>query len=56
MSRGSRTAKIVYDGGDVGILEETDHGYSFTYDRDYLSQSNAQSVSLTMPLRGKSLP
>lgn len=53
MSRGSRTAKIVCDGEDAGILAETDSGYTFTYDRDYLSQANAQSISLTMPLQEK---
>jgi len=54
MSRASRTAKIVCDGEGAGILEETDSGYTFTYDRDYLSQANAQSISLTMPLQEKS--
>ena len=53
MSRASRTAKIVCDGEGAGILEETDSGYTFTYDRDYLSQANAQSISLTMSFRKK---
>jgi len=51
MNIGKRTAKIAWDGEYAGILEETDHGYTFTYDRDYLSKANAQSISLTMPLQ-----
>lgn len=35
----------------AGILSENDEGYSFVYDKDYLSMSEAQSISLTMPLR-----
>lgn len=35
----------------AGILSESDEGYSFVYDKDYLSMSEAQSISLTMPLR-----
>ena len=35
----------------AGILSESDEGYSFVYDKDYLAKSEAQSISLTMPLR-----
>lgn len=35
----------------AGILSESDEGYSFVYDKDYLSKSETQSISLTMPLR-----
>lgn len=35
----------------AGILTESDEGYSFAYDKDYLSTSEAQPISLTMPLR-----
>lgn len=35
----------------AGILSESDEGYPFVYDKDYLSKSEAQSISLTMPLR-----
>lgn len=51
MNVGERKAKIIYDGEMAGILEETDNGYTFSYDRDYLSKANAQSISLTMPLQ-----
>ena len=35
----------------AGILTESDEGYSFVYDKDYLSMPEAQGISLTMPLR-----
>ncbi len=35
----------------AGILTESDEGYSFAYNKDYLTMSEAQGISLTMPLR-----
>lgn len=35
----------------AGILTESDEGYSFAYDKDYLTMPEAQSISLSMPLR-----
>ena len=37
----------------AGILSETDEGYSFSYDSDYLNTPDASSVSLTLPLSDK---
>ena len=37
----------------AGIIEETKNGYCFTYDSQYLSNSLAKAVSLTLPLREK---
>ena len=34
----------------AGVLSETDAGYTFVYDEDYLKSENATSVSLTLPL------
>ena len=34
-----------------GVLSETDSGYSFAYDEEYLRSENASAVSLTLPLR-----
>jgi serine/threonine-protein kinase HipA len=34
----------------AGILAETDEGYSFSYDSEYLSREDASAVSLTLPL------
>ena len=35
----------------AGVLSETDTGYSFQYDEKYLQLSDAEAVSLTLPLR-----
>ena len=35
----------------TGVLSETDYGYSFKYDEEYLSSPHATAVSLTLPLR-----
>lgn len=37
----------------VGILQETDEGYSFQYDKEYLLDPNAEAISLTLPLQEK---
>ena len=37
----------------AGVLSETDSGYRFAYDDDYLRSENASAVSLTLPLRDK---
>lgn len=37
----------------AGILRETDEGYSFVYDTDYLSSEKPSPVSLTLPLTDK---
>lgn len=34
----------------AGIIAETDEGYEFSYDDDYLENKNARPVSLTLPL------
>ena len=46
-----RTACIFVRGQYAGKLEETDSGYSFTYDQEYLRHEQATPVSLTLPLR-----
>ncbi len=33
----------------AGMLRETDEGYEFVYDTDYLQNEKAAAVSLTMP-------
>lgn len=37
----------------AGVLQETDEGYSFTYDPFYLGDENPCAVSLTLPLRAE---
>lgn len=38
----------------AGTLMETDSGYSFAYDKEYLFSKEATPVSLTLPLREES--
>lgn len=49
-----RTAYIYIRDVFAGILKETDAGYNFTYDVDYLNYKEASPVSLTLPLSKKS--
>ena len=37
----------------AGVLEETDEGYSFSYDPDYIKSINAVPVSLTLPIQSE---
>ncbi len=46
-----RTAYIYVRNNFAGVLSETDDGYSFKYDEDYLNSEKPLAVSLTMPLR-----
>ena len=48
---GFRTAYVYVRGDFAGLLSETDAGYSFQYDGEYLQNSHASPVSLTLPLR-----
>lgn len=34
----------------AGLIRETDEGYEFSYDKDYLERMDALPVSLTLPL------
>lgn len=45
-----REALIYYKNDLAGVLAETDDGYLFTYDSNYLTSSAAEPVSLTLPL------
>ncbi len=48
-----RTAYVYVRNNFAGILAETDEGYSFQYDNDYLQSGNASAVSLTLPLQSE---
>ena len=50
MSDTYRTAYIYVRNVFAGVLSETDYGYSFSYDEEYLQTENATAVSLTLPL------
>jgi serine/threonine-protein kinase HipA len=47
----NKTGKVYYDKTLAGHIEETDAGYEFKYDGDYLAIPSAKPVSLTLPLR-----
>lgn len=48
-----RTAYVYIRNAFAGELCETDEGYSFSYDEQYLNSEAASAVSLTMPLSDK---
>jgi serine/threonine-protein kinase HipA len=53
MTPAFRTAYVYVRNTYAGRLSETDAGYSFLYDTDYLALPDASAVSLTLPLNGK---
>lgn len=46
-----RTAYVYVRNIFAGLLKETDSGYTFAYDKEYLNGENPCAVSLTLPLR-----
>ena len=46
-------ALIQYKGINAGILKETDEGYEFSYNEEYLADAASAAVSLTLPLTDK---
>ena len=48
-----RQAKVFIRNRYAGKIQETDEGYRFIYDPEYLTMPNAGAVSLTLPLRSE---
>jgi len=48
-----RKAEILLHERPVGVLEELERGYRFTYSAAYLQDPEAVSASLTLPLRAE---
>lgn len=48
-----RTAYVYVRETFAGTLKETDFGYSFIYDNDYLKSENPTAVSLTLPIQSE---
>jgi serine/threonine-protein kinase HipA len=48
-----RKASVYVRDAVAGTLSETDSGYTFAYDQDYLQTEAAVPVSLTLPLTEK---
>jgi serine/threonine-protein kinase HipA len=46
-----RTAYVYVRETFAGTLKETDYGYSFLYDREYLESEKNSPVSLTLPIQ-----
>jgi len=49
----SKRGIVYYQDLIAGIIAETDEGYTFTYDAEYLDNKNAKPVSLIIPLSNK---
>ena len=50
MSGVFRKAAVYVQDIKAGTLEETDEGYIYTYDTDYICGDNPVAVSLTLPI------
>lgn len=46
-----RVAHVYVGNSFAGVLKETDYGYSFTYNAEYLSTPESTAVSLTLPMQ-----
>ena len=46
-----RTAYVYVRNTFAGVLKETDSGYSFIYDEEYIGSADATAVSLTLPMQ-----
>lgn len=51
MTAAYRSAQVFVRGKYAGILKQTETGYSFSYDKQYLSDPSSSCVSLTLPMR-----
>jgi serine/threonine-protein kinase HipA len=47
----NNSGRVYYGNALAGFIKETDAGYEFMYDSDYLTNPSAKPVSLTLPLR-----
>lgn len=48
-----RKAEVKMHDRTAGWLVQDENGYSFSYDRTYLNQEDAEQVSVTLPLTDK---
>ena len=53
MMEAYRTAYVYVRDTFAGTLKETDAGYSFVYDSEYLAGEASTAVSLTLPMRAE---
>ncbi len=45
-----REGNVFVQNRRAGVITETDQGYEFAYDREYLASEDALPVSITLPL------
>jgi len=50
MGKKGNRADIYLGDKKAGLLEKTEKGYRFTYDKEFISSQDAQPVSLSLPL------
>jgi serine/threonine-protein kinase HipA len=50
----NRSGNVYMKSVFCGVVRETDDGYLFEYNKEYLQNDQAESVSLTLPLTEKS--
>ena len=53
MGESYRTAYVYVRDSFAGTLQETDSGYSFAYDSEYLENPEAPFVSLPLPMKSE---
>jgi serine/threonine-protein kinase HipA len=49
----NRSGKVYFKSQYCGLISETDSGYAFLYDTEYLKFDAAEAVSCTLPLTEK---
>lgn len=47
----SRAGEVYWNDRLAGVIRETDEGYEFAYDHDWLESTNHDPISLTLPIR-----
>ena len=53
MAEKARAARVLFRSREAGTLRKTEAGYEFEYDPAYLCSSEAQAISLSLPLRSE---
>jgi len=48
-----KRGKVFIEKQFVGLIEQKEGGYAFTYNEKYLKSENAKPISLTLPLQKK---
>ena len=49
----NRSGRVYYKGALCGIIRESDEGYFFGYNEEYLKSESPKAISMTLPLQEK---